>query len=59
VHAFRAAVTVFIDLDLDQSRLRASFQSRDAPGMGVGFLELVDGAVDDEFSVVRKVCFAL
>ncbi len=41
--------------DLDQRRLRRAVQPRDPPGVGIGLLQLVRGAVDDELAELVQV----
>ena len=50
VHPRRIAGAVLIGLDLHQRGLGRSRDPRDRPGVGVGLLQLVRGAVDHEFA---------
>ena len=50
MHPIRITATVLIGLDLDQGRLGRSGQARNRPRVRVGLLELVCGAVYDEFA---------
>ena len=50
VHPMGRAVAVLVGLDPDQRRLRRALEARDRPGVRVGFLQLVGGAVHRELA---------
>jgi hypothetical protein len=50
VHALRPAAAVLIRLHLEQRRLRQPGQARDRPATGVGLLQLVERAMNDELA---------
>ena len=59
VDAPRVATAVLVRLDLHHRGLRAAAQPRQRPGVGVGLLELVRRAVDDELQVLLERAVAL
>ena len=44
----RSSAAVLVRLDLDQRRLGTPHEAGDGPGVGIGLLELVGGAMHDE-----------
>ena len=47
MHALAAAAAVLVELDLEQGGLGPRREARDRPGVRIGLLQLVGGAVDD------------